>query len=193
MGKKVSFQVTSLIKGSSTCGAFVWRFLFRFEASKGLILHRPPGLTYLLHFFLTATHNGAFRGRTRTRGASCGRAASHLSLSCPKSLILYFSSGDVPRPWGTRTNSLRAALPLRFSRYRPGGPSAPHPTSLIPHPSCRRQGRAAARNQNRLEWKRRRGQTRRRGSLPAAKRVPAGFEPVSQGRGFPAALPRWRR
>lgn len=34
MGEKVSFQVTSLIKGSSTCGAFVRRFLFRFEASK---------------------------------------------------------------------------------------------------------------------------------------------------------------
>lgn len=34
MGKKVSFQVTSLIKGSSACGAFVRRFLFRFEASK---------------------------------------------------------------------------------------------------------------------------------------------------------------
>lgn len=42
MGKKVSFQVTSLIKGSSTCGAFVWRFLFRFEASKGLILYKLP-------------------------------------------------------------------------------------------------------------------------------------------------------
>lgn len=39
MGEKVSFQITSLIKGSSTCGAFVWRFLFRCEASKGLILH----------------------------------------------------------------------------------------------------------------------------------------------------------
>lgn len=38
MGEKVSFQITSLIKGSSTCGAFVWRFLFRCEASKGLIL-----------------------------------------------------------------------------------------------------------------------------------------------------------
>lgn len=36
MGEKVSFQVTSLIKGSSACGAFVRRFLFRFEASKGL-------------------------------------------------------------------------------------------------------------------------------------------------------------
>lgn len=36
MGKKVSFQVTSLIKGSSACGAFVRRFLFRFEASKWL-------------------------------------------------------------------------------------------------------------------------------------------------------------
>lgn len=36
MGEKVSFQVTSLIKGSSACGAFVWRFLFRFKASKGL-------------------------------------------------------------------------------------------------------------------------------------------------------------
>lgn len=34
MGEKVSFQVTSLIKGSSACGAFVRRFLFRFEASK---------------------------------------------------------------------------------------------------------------------------------------------------------------
>lgn len=32
MGEKVSFQITSLIKGSSTCGAFVWRFLFRCEA-----------------------------------------------------------------------------------------------------------------------------------------------------------------
>lgn len=39
MGEKVSFQITSLIKGSSTCGTFVWRFLFRCEASKGLILH----------------------------------------------------------------------------------------------------------------------------------------------------------
>lgn len=36
MGEKVSFQVTSLIKGSSACGAFVGRFLFRFKASKGL-------------------------------------------------------------------------------------------------------------------------------------------------------------
>jgi hypothetical protein len=27
MGEKVSFQITSLIKGSSTCGTFVWRFL----------------------------------------------------------------------------------------------------------------------------------------------------------------------
>lgn len=36
MGEKVSFQVTSLIKGSSACGAFVGGFLFRFEASKGL-------------------------------------------------------------------------------------------------------------------------------------------------------------
>lgn len=36
MGEKVSFQITSLIKGSSTCGAFVWRFLFRCEASKGI-------------------------------------------------------------------------------------------------------------------------------------------------------------
>lgn len=36
MGEKVSFQVTSLIKGSSACGAFVRRFLFRFKASKGL-------------------------------------------------------------------------------------------------------------------------------------------------------------
>lgn len=36
MGEKVSFQVTSLIKGSSACGAFVWRLLFRFKASKGL-------------------------------------------------------------------------------------------------------------------------------------------------------------
>lgn len=36
MGEKVSFQVTSLIKGSSACGAFVGRLLFRFEASKGL-------------------------------------------------------------------------------------------------------------------------------------------------------------
>lgn len=32
MGEKVSFQITSLIKGSSTCGTFVWRFLFRCEA-----------------------------------------------------------------------------------------------------------------------------------------------------------------
>ena len=39
MGEKVSFQITSLIKGSSTCGTFVWRFLFRCEASKALILH----------------------------------------------------------------------------------------------------------------------------------------------------------
>lgn len=37
MGKKVSFQVTSLIKGSSARGTFVRRFLFRFEVSKGLI------------------------------------------------------------------------------------------------------------------------------------------------------------
>lgn len=36
MGEKVSFQVTSLIKGSSACGAFVGRLLFRFKASKGL-------------------------------------------------------------------------------------------------------------------------------------------------------------
>lgn len=36
MGEKVSFQITSLIKGSSTCGAFVRRLLFRFEASKVL-------------------------------------------------------------------------------------------------------------------------------------------------------------
>lgn len=38
MGEKVSFQVTSLIKGSSACGAFVGRLLFRFKASKGLFL-----------------------------------------------------------------------------------------------------------------------------------------------------------
>lgn len=31
MGEKVSFQVTSLIKGSSACGAFVGRLLFRFK------------------------------------------------------------------------------------------------------------------------------------------------------------------
>lgn len=37
MGEKVSFQVTSLIKGSSACGAFVGRLLFRFKASKGLL------------------------------------------------------------------------------------------------------------------------------------------------------------
>lgn len=36
MGEKVSFQVTSLIKGSSACGAFVGRLLFRFKASKEL-------------------------------------------------------------------------------------------------------------------------------------------------------------
>jgi len=36
MGEKVSFQVTSLIKGSSACGAFVGRLLFRFKARKGL-------------------------------------------------------------------------------------------------------------------------------------------------------------
>jgi len=34
MGEKVSFQVTSLIKGSSACGAFVGGLLFRFKASK---------------------------------------------------------------------------------------------------------------------------------------------------------------
>lgn len=33
--------------------------------------------------------------------------------------------------------------------------------------------------------KQRRGQTRTRGSLPAANRIPAGFKPVSQGRRFP--------
>lgn len=46
MGKKVSFQVTSLIKGSSACGAFVRRFLFRFKASKGLF-----PLIVLCHLF----------------------------------------------------------------------------------------------------------------------------------------------
>lgn len=47
MGEKVSFQVTSLIKGSSTCGAFVWRFLFRFEASKGLSLDKTTRIIEL--------------------------------------------------------------------------------------------------------------------------------------------------
>lgn len=56
MGKKVSFQITSLIKGSSTCGAFVWRFLFRFEASKGLILHKLAVLKYYCTFSYRNAH-----------------------------------------------------------------------------------------------------------------------------------------
>lgn len=52
MGEKVSFQVTSLIKGSSACGAFVGRFLFRFKASKGLfalILYMKNCIVFLNH------------------------------------------------------------------------------------------------------------------------------------------------
>lgn len=43
MGEKVSFQITSLIKGSSTCGTFVWRFLFRCEARQRVNPSHPHG------------------------------------------------------------------------------------------------------------------------------------------------------
>lgn len=52
MGEKVSFQVTSLIKGSSTCGTFVWRFLFRCEARQRINPSHHHG-TLLNSFCLT--------------------------------------------------------------------------------------------------------------------------------------------
>lgn len=69
MGEKVSFQITSLIKGSSTCGTFVWRFLFRCEASKGLILHTttaPFSIVVLLvsHNTHMTTKEGTCRNKS---------------------------------------------------------------------------------------------------------------------------------
>lgn len=50
MGEKVSFQVTSLIKGSSACGAFVRRFLqvqgFMNRQSSRLTKSLPALLTF---------------------------------------------------------------------------------------------------------------------------------------------------
>lgn len=138
MGKKVSFQITSLIKGSSTCGAFVWRFLFRFEASKGLILHKLPGLTY----YCTFSYRNAqleMSGLDPSK-SSPGRTADRLLvLSCPKRGISEFSIRAISRSWAAgraaaAPSSRSGALAARpaAAAVPAGGQSAPLRAAGLP-------------------------------------------------------------
>lgn len=196
MGKKVSFQVTSLIKGSSTCGAFVWRFLFRFEASKGLILHKPPGLTYYCTFFSSQRTTGDIGGgHEREEPSEAGRPPTS-PYPAPKALfyssrvVMFRAPGAHGKQPPRRPPAPRLSLPAR-----------PPPRSLrtasrrraAPLPAPAAAARARLQPPAKIASKLRRGQTRTPGSLPAANRDPAGFKPVSQGRRFSAGLPRPRR
>lgn len=205
MGKKVSFQITSLIKGSSTCGAFVWRFLFRFEASKGLILHKLPGLTYYCTFSYRNAQleisglatNESHRGRT---APACSPSPAPKGLFDSSRAVAFRAPGaqgkrpprrspapGLPLPDGGRHGpSGRAgrSAPLRTAPLRAAGlPRRPAPAAA----------EAGLKPSTKNASKRRRGQNQTRDSLPAANRVPAGFKPVSRGCRFYAGRPRPRR
>lgn len=178
MGKKVSFQITSLIKGSSTCGAFVWRFLFRFEASKGLILHKLPVLTY----YCTFSYRNAQLGTSvlDTTESSPGRTGDCL----PRPVLRgYFIA--LVRAFGA------SGAHGKRSPRRPPAPGLPRRRAASQLRACRRRGRAGALNEKRLEavaWTK-----LNTGLSPRHQPRPAGVKPVSRGRRFYAGLPQSRR
>lgn len=182
MGKKVSFQITSLIKGSSTCGAFVWRFLFRFEASKGLILHKLAVLKYYCTFSYRNAHLEI--SVLDTTESSPGRTGD-----CLPRPVLPQKGYFIVLVRAFRASGAHGKRPPR----RPPAPGLPRRAAGLPCSSAPAAAEAGLEPSTKNASKRWRGRSQTRGSLPAANRFPAGVKPVSRGRRSCAALPQPRR